>query len=993
MKKNVLIKIVATLMITSIIPAQILPKDLGYKKVEAKDQKSFEKLEDDPTLRFAVLSDTHVGPNKLREQKRLKDVFSTIYELDPDIDAVSIVGDITDSGTQNEYDVFKSIIDKNKKEDTDLVISMGNHEGDTEDRFKKATGRDPKENLVINGYHFITVSARSSDTVYGGSRYNLDEDWLREQLEAAYQEDPTKPIFVFTHHGMKDTAYGTDEWYTNDLKKVLDDYPQVIHFGGHSHYPLNDPRSIHQKDFTSINTSTISYFELESGMMYGTVPPNANNAYQIMVLDVNNKSIRVRKLDLLSGQYIGEDWVFDTASGKGGFKYTDDRKENSSTPYFENTANARVENIKDTGCTITIDQGKIKDKIGDNNDEIVHSYKYDFYDKKTGKLHKSYKIWSEFYFLPMKNTLIQTFNGLKPGTEYEVEVTAMSSYKKLSSNTIKASFKTSGGFEEPSEEEMAKPVEKAEMLDVDFRSGNASDSSITNNNVKVSGSPKIQHDEKLNKNVATFNGSSAYMYGFDDEKYSKIKKNVSMETVFKLDTFKDNFVDIFSNMESAGLGFEVSKIPGDNENVNLEFWVRVRNGLVGTGAYQKISATVKYGEYYHALATYDGNLIKLYINGELENSKEAKGEVYYPTGSSKVFAIGSDINSTGGIQAPMTGNISVARLYNRTLTDIDAYKLNKKELEEATKEYKVKLDDLKNIEGKSGTEINMPIVVSNLNTNNKVRSAEIVLDIPKDLEVKGVKLNKKSINAQNFDYNVDDNKLRIALTNTNKEDLFLDKTSGNKEVATINFVLKEDKKDSETTKVKATNFVLRCDENKDIIYDVSEGTSTIEFVKGDVAKAFVRELYTSSGADVIEGGYKAYAIEFVGRDIDSSVKSNKDIPLYYNGDFTKKNNKLTYITLVDESVSKEILEDISNYEFDNNKPNLKNTVTFGDINNDGIDAQDALSTVTSWLRIKETSEKEMLTINTSGDGAINTRDAIEVVDKFVSGKDFNILSK
>lgn len=246
---------------------------------------------------------------------------------------------------------------------------MGNHEGNTAPKFTAATGSNPRDNVVINGYNFITLSPRSSENVYGGSRYHLDEQWLKEQLNAATLEDPTKPVFIFIHHGIKDTAYGTDEWYTGDLKNILNDYPQV-----------------------------------------------------------------------------------------------------------------------------------------------VHSYKYDFTNEKTGKVEKSYKIW--------------------------------------------------------------------------------------------------------------FDGASAFMYPFSDQTYSKIKKNITLESVFKVEPFDSSYVDVFSNMESAGLGFEVSKISGDTENANLEFWVRVRPTSLGTGSYITISGNIKYNEYAHAMATYDGKTIKLYINGELENSKD-----------------------------------------------------------------------------------------------------------------------------------------------------------------------------------------------------------------------------------------------------------------------------------------------------------------------------------------------------------------------------------
>lgn len=447
LNKTIVFMVLGTFMVldTSCLAA------IKLKNVNAKTNSNWEKLEGNPDLRFAVLSDIHNGPNKSNENERLKNIFSTLYQLDSEMDVFSIVGDITDNGSVEQYNTFKSIVNNNKKPETELVISMGNHEENTASAFTVATGRQPRENKEINGYHFITLSPRSGENTYGGNRYNLDEKWLKEQLDEAIAKDPTKPIFLFMHHGIKDTAYGTYEWYTQDLGDLLSKYPQVVNFSGHSHYPLNNPRSIYQKDFTAINTSTNSYFELESGMMYGTIPPNANNASQIMVLDINGTSVRVRKLDLISGQYVGEDWVFDTSKGKDGFKYTDKRIEASPQPYFEEHASVNVRDIKDNSCTITINQAKINDILGDNNDEIVNSYKYDFINKKTGRVDKSYKIWSEYYFLPMSETLTQTFSSLESGTEYEVVVTAFNSYNKASSNTISTSFTTNGGFTTPNE--------------------------------------------------------------------------------------------------------------------------------------------------------------------------------------------------------------------------------------------------------------------------------------------------------------------------------------------------------------------------------------------------------------------------------------------------------------------------------------------------------------------------------------------------------------
>ncbi|MGL5087376.1 MAG: metallophosphoesterase family protein, partial [Clostridium sp.] len=266
--KRILLKRILIGIVASALKLQISPVNSTSAKVAGNNTIKWEKLEDEKDLRFAVISDIHIGPNKKTEMERFKNIFKTMYEIDPNIDAISVVGDLTDSGAQAEYDTFKTVVNENKKPETKLVASMGNHEGNTAKRFISATQNKPRQNMVINGYHFITLSPKRMFNIYGGRRYKQDEKWLRQQLNEATLEDKTKPIFVFVHHGIKDTAYGTNSWYTPNLKNVLSDFSQVIIFGGHSHYPLNDPRSIYQKDFTALNTSTISYFELEKGMMY-----------------------------------------------------------------------------------------------------------------------------------------------------------------------------------------------------------------------------------------------------------------------------------------------------------------------------------------------------------------------------------------------------------------------------------------------------------------------------------------------------------------------------------------------------------------------------------------------------------------------------------------------------------------------------------------------------------------------------------------------------
>lgn len=74
-------------------------------------------------------------------------------------------------------------------------------------------------------------------------------NWLKEEMAKA-QKTIQKTDFVFLHQHIKDTVYGSQEWGTQDSAKinaVLKEYPQVITFSGHSHYPLDASETIHQK--------------------------------------------------------------------------------------------------------------------------------------------------------------------------------------------------------------------------------------------------------------------------------------------------------------------------------------------------------------------------------------------------------------------------------------------------------------------------------------------------------------------------------------------------------------------------------------------------------------------------------------------------------------------------------------------------------------------------------------------------------------------------
>ena len=70
------------------------------------------------------------------------------------------------------------------------------------------------------------------------------------------------------------------------------------------------------------------------------------------------------------------------------------------------------------------------------------------------------------------------------------------------------------------------------------------------------------------------------------------------------------------------------------------------------------------------------------------------------------------------------------------------------------------------------------------------------------------------------------------------------------------------------------------------------------------------------------------------------------------------------------------------------------SIAFGDTNSDAaINAQDALAVVDAWLRKGDAPADDMiLRMNVNGDSRINTFDALGIVEHFVNGSEFRVIT-
>lgn len=398
-----------------------------------------------PDLVFPVISDVHIKKTGTKDIQKFSHTLHQLNEIVPKQDAFVIIGDLTDNGFTEEYDRFMSVYHTGKQSQAVSMMAIGNHDywnglsvADAQKRFLEKTGMDSIYfHKVIKGFHFIVLGTEDGKTE--GTFSIKQIKWLSEKLKLAKADDPKKPIFVFHHQPIKETIYGS-EWGFSENRDLfydtLKEFPQAITFSGHTHYPLDDPRIIHQKDFTTVGTSTGSYLWLDAGRIQGEVPDGAEFLNQALIVEVYNNKVIIKRRDIHNNDWTGDPFVINSPANKNSFNYTE-RRGDKSAPYF--TKDAKLTIVQETLTGLVIAFNQAKDNL------LVHDYKIVARNLGTSKVEKEFLAFSEFYKDFVPDPLVLNLDGLNPNTKYEFEVQALDAYGNVSKNSLKVTGKTLQG--------------------------------------------------------------------------------------------------------------------------------------------------------------------------------------------------------------------------------------------------------------------------------------------------------------------------------------------------------------------------------------------------------------------------------------------------------------------------------------------------------------------------------------------------------------------
>ncbi|MDR2513540.1 MAG: metallophosphoesterase [Puniceicoccales bacterium] len=377
-------------------------------------------------LRFAVISDTHFGRKSkvgINAMVKVPRTLKNLFSKTPLVDALFVVGDITDNGRPDEYQQVRSVFGNRAfvPQDFPVYFMMGNHDyhhfsrnGNPAKYFTEQLGQEINQYVVIKKHPFITISL--TPTRKGGkwrdpkNCYDAPiQRFLAEKLKKAAQDFPGKPIFVFCHVPPANTCYGSVAWGMKTINPILEKYPQVITFSGHSHFPVGHPHSIQQGKFTAINDGSIAYTGYETyDLKHVGTPEDAEIERVTEGLIVNvlgSGDVEIERWDTFRDEEILPRWLVKAPHDGSCFAYKADRK-GLSPPAFAKDARPIV-TVEGDACVVAFPQAV--------DDEIVLNYIITLVEEGSSKVLKRSGKFSQFFWnSEMPRTLSIKFDKLVP---------------------------------------------------------------------------------------------------------------------------------------------------------------------------------------------------------------------------------------------------------------------------------------------------------------------------------------------------------------------------------------------------------------------------------------------------------------------------------------------------------------------------------------------------------------------------------------------------
>lgn len=647
-------------------------------------------------LSFGAISDVHVNAatgdavDKVRSAVTL--LAKEASKNGGKLDAIAVVGDIADNGQAAQLGYFRDAYESVAPEGIKTLLVTGNHDSimgeclkltdyqrilgskyfgegiDTEDTDLSIGVRD----CVVNGYHFLMLEPLTYNSSIGCPYDEKAVQWLDRMLEKLTKAEPEKYVFVCTHPMIYNTCYGStldgspSYWSTTALTSTLEKYSQVVTFGGHLHFPVNDNRSIMQGKFTSLGCGSVRYMAIERGGYENMAGQTTmNDRYEIssgLLIQVDeNGNTRVTKMFFSEETSFEDQWILDHPNAEGTHltRYSrETRMAANKAPALGNVELVQKESTK-TGVKTYLDFDAAFD------DDFTHHYKIELKNIDAGRTTVK-NILSDFYHHAKRSDMKKNYSlflgNLKDG-KYRVTITAYDSWDAESESVV-IEWESKKG-------EVSSDLPDA-YVDLDFENGNITDSknhvSITNKGAAVSKS-EVRFDGKdYVANVLRASKGKYLICQFTElstrESFSEwAQSGFSVEAFYVMNT-KGTIQGIVCGTQNGGWGLaeNASGIPYFITGGGTKYY--------NSAAYAKNAAST--ASLVHVVGVYDlgEGKCNIYINGALSTTVSINTNFITGEGDTfNRFCIGDDIKpgNVGG-DFPTSGMTMVdAKIYSAAL--------------------------------------------------------------------------------------------------------------------------------------------------------------------------------------------------------------------------------------------------------------------------------------------------------------------------------------
>ena len=247
-----------------------------------------------PLFRVGFMTDTHIK-NTEESCAKVKAAFEFFLSKQPDL--IVHLGDLADKHSPDGYRIYRRLFHEifQEKRPEEIILYADHDAVGCPDRetfyreFQRLLNipHAPYDNLVIHGYPFLIFPQA------------VEEDFSRMEriIRQAIKDHPGKPVFVLHHCPMFNTVDHSLAGLCLEGRSVLDKYPQVIHFSGHTHSSLRNGNCIHQDTFTSVNAGCLSFWQ-QNQAGENLLPKECD---EVMIMEVFPEKLILRRFSVSDG--------------------------------------------------------------------------------------------------------------------------------------------------------------------------------------------------------------------------------------------------------------------------------------------------------------------------------------------------------------------------------------------------------------------------------------------------------------------------------------------------------------------------------------------------------------------------------------------------------------------------------------------------------------------------------------------------------------------